>query len=69
MAKLATLRAIAHNVCDSFSSGCGLLIGVFEMELYGEIARSDEGYLMLDFLNGQREGAEPSASLWRAIQL
>lgn len=69
MAKLGALRAIAHNVCDSFGGGCGLLSGVFEMELYAEVARSDEGYLTLDFLSGQLEGAEPSASLWRAFQL
>lgn len=42
---------------------------MFEMELYAQVARSDEGYLTLDFLSGQREGAEPSATLWLAFRL
>lgn len=67
--KHAELRATVHNVADSLASGIGLLIGVYETDVFGEASRSPEGFLTADFLNGSvREGAG-SPTLSRAIAL
>ncbi len=63
------LRSIAHNIADSLASGVGLLIGVYAMDIFGEAAKSKEGFITVDFLNGTTEGATPSASLANAIKL
>lgn len=34
--KFDTLRSIGHNIADSLGSGIGLLIGVYEMDVFGE---------------------------------
>jgi hypothetical protein len=67
--KFDTLRSIGHNIADSLASGIGLLIGVYEMDIFGEAGRSPEGYIAVDFLTGTSEGAKPSPSLARAISL
>ncbi len=46
------LCSIAHNIADSLASGCSLMIGVHEMDLFGEAARSVGRFLEVDFLNG-----------------
>ena len=48
--KIGTLRAIAHNIADSLGSGCGLLIGVYDMNVYGEANKSPGGVIAIDFL-------------------
>ena len=30
------LRSIGHNIADSLASGCGLMIGVYDMDIFGE---------------------------------
>jgi hypothetical protein len=68
--KFDQLRSIAHNIADSLASGAGLLIGVYEMDdVFGEAARSPEGYITVDFLHGTASGGTPSPSLSRAIAL
>ena len=67
--KFDDLRSIGHNIADSLASGIGLLIGVYEMDVFGEAARSPEGFITVDFLTGQTQGARPSSSLSRAIGL
>jgi hypothetical protein len=67
--KLDELRSIAHNVADSLGSGIGLLIGVYEMDIFGEAQRSAEGFITVDFLTGRSSGGKPSPSLARAIRL
>ena len=66
--KHAELRSIVHNVADSLSSGIGLLIGVYEMDVFGEASRSVDGAMTVDFLRGSVEG-QASKSLVDAIQL
>ena len=66
--KFDELRSIAHNVADSLASGVGLLIGVYEMDIFGEAHRSAEGFITVDFLTGRSSGAKPSPSLARAIR-
>jgi hypothetical protein len=63
------LRSVAHNIADSLASGCGLLIGVYDMDVFGEAHSSPEGFLDVDFLSGTTSGATPSSSLAKAIKL
>ena len=51
--KIGTLRAIAHNIADSLGSGIGLLIGVYEMDVFAEAVRSPNGVMVVDFLAGK----------------
>ena len=67
--KFDDLRSIAHNIADSLASGIGLLIGVYEMDVFGEARRSPEGFITVDFLSGTSAGGKPSPSLARAIEL
>jgi hypothetical protein len=67
--KYDELRSIGHNIADSLASGIGLLIGVYEMDVFGEAERSPEGFITVDFLTGTSEDGTPSASLARAIRL
>lgn len=63
------LTSIGHNIADSLASGVGLLIGVYQMDVFGEAAKSPEGFIEVDFLTGSTSGARPSPSLARAIRL
>jgi hypothetical protein len=63
------LTSIAHNIADSLASGIGLMIGVYEMDIFGEAARSPEGFIEVDFLTGATHGGAPSRSLAKAISL
>lgn len=67
--KHAVLTAVAHNIADSLASGIGLLIGDYTMDVFGEAARSPQGFITVDFLTGATEGAEPSWSLARSVRL
>ena len=67
--KFDELRSIGHNIADSLASGIGLLIGVYEMDIFGEAAQTPEGFISVDFLNGTSSGGIASASLSRAIVL
>jgi hypothetical protein len=67
--KFDELKSIGHNIADSLASGIGLLIGVYEMDVFGEATRSPEGFITVDFLNGTSEGGTPSPSLAAAIRL
>lgn len=46
-----------------------MLIGVYEMDVYGEASRSPEGFITVDFLSGTTMGGKPSPYLARAIAL
>jgi hypothetical protein len=67
--KFDDLRSIGHNVAHSLASGIGLMIGTYEMDVFGEASRSAEGFIAVDFLTGQSEGGAVSAYLARAIEL
>lgn len=49
--------------------GMGFMIGVHQMDVYGEAAASAEGYIEVDLLTGTTAGATPSDGLSRAIEL
>lgn len=65
--KIGTLRAIAHNLADSLGSGIGLLIGAYEMNVFGEARRSPGGAICIDFLAGKAAQGRVSPSLAAAI--
>lgn len=67
--KHTVLTSVGHNIADSLASGIGLLIGVYEMDVFGEAARGAERFIEVDFLTGASSGVRPSASLARAIRL
>ncbi len=67
--KHAELRSIVHNVADSLASGIGLLIGVYEMDVFGEASRSPGGVLTVDFLHGSVVEGKASPSLVEAVSL
>jgi len=67
--KFGELKSIAHNISESLGSGIGLMIGHYEMDIFGEAANSPEGHITVDFLNGATSGARPSPSLKKAISL
>jgi hypothetical protein len=52
-AKLGTIKAIGHHLADSFASGIGLLVGYHAMDVFAEAAASEEGFILVDFLNGE----------------
>ena len=65
--KHATLRSIAHNIADSLGSGVGLMIGVYEIDIYGEAAAAPSGWIVVDFLAGQVVEGTPSEHLKKAV--
>ena len=64
-----TLRSIAHNIAHSLASGIGLLIGVYEMDIFGEARRRSDGFITIDFLRGKAIGGSVSPSLAEALKL
>jgi hypothetical protein len=65
--KFDTLRSIGHNIADSLGSGVGLLIGVYEMDVFGEAAGAPDGTITVDFLLGTATGGMVSDALAVAI--
>jgi hypothetical protein len=46
-----------------------MLVGMYEMDIFGEANRSPEGFIEVDFLTGTSSGGTPSAYLAQAITL
>jgi hypothetical protein len=67
--KHAVLQSIAHNLADSLASGCGLLIGVYDMDVFGDAARSSGGVIEIDFVAGLCTEGEPSPDIVQAAAL
>lgn len=65
--KFADLKSVAHNIADSLGSGIGMMIGAYEMDIYGEALKSTEGFITVDFLSGTSTGGRMSADLARDI--
>ncbi len=68
MSKNGVLRAIGHNMADSMASGCGLLVGVWSMNVFAEAARSSNGHIIVDFLNGEILAGDASVNLQKAAK-
>ena len=67
--KFAELRSIGHNIAHSLASGIGLLIGVFEIDVFGEARRNPNRCIVVDFLSGKVVKGRASPSLARAVAL
>jgi hypothetical protein len=67
--KFGTLKSVGHNIADSLASGIGLMIGVYEMDVFGEAAATPERFIEVDFLTGKPSGGEASVELKRALKL
>ncbi|WP_132568117.1 hypothetical protein [Rhizobium sullae] len=65
--KHGELRSIVHNVADSLASGVGLLIGVYEMDVFREASCSPGRVITVDFLRGEVIEGEVSSSLAGAV--
>jgi hypothetical protein len=65
----ADLRAVGHNIADSVASGIGLMIGVYDMDIFKEARSQAPGYIEVDFLVGTSSGVPASESLQIAIAL
>ena len=65
--KFNELKSVGHNIADSLASGIGLMIRVYEIDVFGEAANSPEGYILVDFITGTSSGAQPSNALTGAI--
>jgi len=63
------LRSAAHNIADSFASGMGFPIGVYQIEVFKEAASSPSGFIAVDFLRGSVDGGPSSPSFQRAVEL
>jgi len=62
------LRSVGHNVAASLASGDGQLIGMYEIDVFGDARRSCSS-ITVDFLNGAVTEGNPSAYLSRAVRL
>jgi len=67
--KFGVLQSALHNAADSLGSGIGLMVGVYEMDIYGEAGRSPDGVISVDFLTGKVIEGEASPSLRKAVEL
>ena len=63
------LRAIVHNTADSLASGLGFLIGYYKTDVFAEAARSEDGSITIDLLEGRVTRGTASKSLSEAIVL
>jgi hypothetical protein len=67
--KLGELKSLGHNVADSLASGIGMMIGVYDLNVFGEAHAEDEGFIVVDFLAGEVKNSKVSDSLRRAVRL
>jgi len=67
--KLGHLRSVGHNIADSLASGMGFMIGVYQTDVFTEASGEDDGFIVVDFLNGQTSGSTVSESFRSAVSL
>ena len=68
MSKFVELRAVGHNIADSMASGIGIMIGIYTMDVYAEVASAPEGYIDVDFLTGKTSGGSVTQSFADAVK-
>ena len=67
--KIGVLKAVGHNLADSIACGNGFMVGLYQMDIFGEAAATPEGYIEVDFLTGNTIGGNPSSSLTQGLKL
>jgi hypothetical protein len=65
--KFDVLRAVGHNIADSCGGGIGLLVGIYDFDVYGEACSRKDGRVTVDFLEGEAMNAVVSSSLANVI--
>lgn len=65
--KFRDLKSIGHNIADSVGSGISLLVGAYEVDIFGEIRASADDHLLIDFITGTSSGAPTSEYLAEVI--
>jgi len=53
--KFDDMKSVGHNIADSVA-GCSLLVGVYDLDTFGEARRTPEGFILVDFLAGTASG-------------
>lgn len=54
--KFGELKSVAHNLGHSISSGIGLMIDIFDLDVYGDARNSPSGAIEVDFIRGRISG-------------
>ena len=67
--KFGELKSIGHNIADSLGSGICLLVGYYEIDIFGEAAGSPTGFIEVDFLAGTSSGSPTSPTLTKVLEL
>jgi hypothetical protein len=67
--KFGTLKSIGHNIADSLASGIGMMIGAYEMDVFGEAAATPESFIDVDFITGEASGGQLSRELEQSLKL
>ena len=66
--KFGVLKSVGHNIADSLASGIGLMIGVYEMDVFAEAAMEPEGSLVVDFVTGSTTATKASEAFRKALE-
>jgi len=66
--KHGNLRSVAHNIAASLASGIGLLIGMYDFDVFAEAKKETGRVITVDFLTGTISGGDTSPELARAVQ-
>jgi len=61
--KHGQLRSVAHSIADSLAGGVSLITGFYDLRIYEDAMRSEDGVLTVDLLNGRVVRGTPSADV------
>ena len=67
--KHGKLHAIAHNLADSVAGGASFIFGYCPVPVFAEAAAAKDNTLVVDFLRGTVESADPKGDLAGIIPL
>ena len=67
--KFGVLKSIGHNISDSFASGIGLMIGVYDFDVFDVAQQSADGFIEVDFLSGRVSHRAPTEDLKKVVAL
>jgi hypothetical protein len=65
--KHSQLKSIAHSLAASLASGCSLMTGGYDLDIYDDAGRSPGNELVVDLLNGEVVAGSPSPQVREAI--
>jgi hypothetical protein len=65
--KHGQLRSVAHSIADSLACGISLMTGFYDLRIYDDAMRSENGVLTVDLLNGRVVTGTPSTNVASAV--